>query len=239
MLKAHHVSPTGAKKKANFTLPAAYDGAVHEGAIYHAVRAYLSNQRQGTHSTKTRAEVTGGGSKPWRQKGTGRARQGTIRAAQWRGGGIVFGPKPRSYRIDLPRKVRQLAKRSALNARATDGALYVIESLSFDVPKTRQMVELLEKLGLSDKKVLLLTDESRTEVFLSARNLARVQVMQYTNASAYEIIWADALVVEESALKEEAPREVAKPGARAKRVESAASFEKTKRAAKTKVTGSA
>ncbi len=239
MLKAHHVSSTGAKKKANFTLPAAYDGAVHEGAIYHAVRAYLSNQRQGTHSTKTRAEVTGGGSKPWRQKGTGRARQGTIRAAQWRGGGIVFGPKPRSYRIELPRKVRQLAKRSALNARATDGALYVIESLSFEVPKTRQMVELLEKLELSDKKVLLLTHENRTEVFLSARNLARVQVMQYANASAYEIIWADALVVEESALKEEASREVAKPGARAKRIETAASFEKSKRAVKTKVTGSA
>ncbi len=239
MLKAHHVSSTGAKKKANFTLPATYDGAVHEGAIYHAVRAYLSNQRQGTHSTKTRAEVTGGGSKPWRQKGTGRARQGTIRAAQWRGGGIVFGPKPRSYRIALPRKVRQLAKRSALNARATDGALFVIESLSFEVPKTRQMVELLEKLELSGKKVLLLTDENRTEVFLSARNLARVRVMQYANASAYEIIWADALVVEESALKEEASREVPKSGARAKRVQSAASPEKTKRAAKTKVTGNA
>ena len=239
MLKAHHVSSTGAKKKANFTLPATYDGAVHEGAIYHAVRAYLSNQRQGTHSTKTRAEVTGGGSKPWRQKGTGRARQGTIRAAQWRGGGIVFGPKPRSYRIELPRKVRQLAKRSALNARATDGALYVIESLSFEQPKTRQMVELLEKLELSGKKVLLLTDENRTAVFLSARNLARVRVMQYANASAYEIIWDDALVVEESALKEEASREVAKPGARAKRIETATILEKAKRAAKTKVTGNA
>ncbi len=239
MLKAHHVSSTGAKKKANFTLPATYDGAVHEGAIYHAVRAYLSNQRQGTHSTKTRAEVTGGGRKPWRQKGTGRARQGTIRAAQWRGGGIVFGPKPRSYRIELPRKVRQLAKRSALNVRATDGALYVIESLSFEKPKTRQMVELLEKLELSGKKVLLLTDENRTEVFLSARNLARVRVMQYANASAYQIIWADALVVEESALKEEASREVAEPGARAKRIETAAIFEKAKRAAKTKVTGNA
>ena len=239
MLKAHHVSSTGAKKKAKFTLPATYDGAVHQGALYHAVRAYLSNQRQGTHSTKTRAEVTGGGSKPWRQKGTGRARQGTIRAAQWRGGGIVFGPKPRSYRIELPRKVRQLAKRSALNARATDGALYVIESLSFEVPKTRQMVELLEKLELSDRKVLLLTDENRTDVFLSARNLARVHVMQYANASAYEIIWADALVVEESALQEEASKEVAKSGARAKRIERAASFEKPKRAARTKVTGNA
>ncbi|MFB3111459.1 MAG: 50S ribosomal protein L4, partial [Gemmatimonadales bacterium] len=93
MLKVPHVLSTGAKKKTKFSLPDSYVGAVHEGALYHAVRAYLSNQRQGTHSTKTRAEVTGGGSKPWRQKGTGRARAGTIRAAQWRGGGIVFGPK--------------------------------------------------------------------------------------------------------------------------------------------------
>ena len=131
MLNAHHVSSAGGKKKTKFSLPAAYDGSVHEGALYHAVRAYLSNQRQGTHSTKTRAEVTGGSSKPWRQKGTGRARQGTTRAAQWRGGGIVFGPKPRSYRVDLPRKVKQLAKQSALNTRAQDGQLYVIESLAF------------------------------------------------------------------------------------------------------------
>ena len=223
MLEAHHVSSAGAKKKTKFSLPAAYDGEVHEGALYHAVRAYLSNQRQGTHSTKTRAEVSGGGAKPWRQKGTGRARQGTTRAAQWRGGGIVFGPKPRSYRVDLPRKVKHLAKQSALNARAQDGALYVIESLAFEGPKTREMVDLLAKLEIENKKVLVLTADHRFEVFLSSRNLPRVHVLQYSNASAYEILWSDALVIEEAAFAIHAQHdETAMPKARAKRVKRAA-----------------
>ncbi len=223
MLEAHHVSPAGAKKKTKFSLPAAYDGEVHEGALYHAVRAYLSNQRQGTHSTKTRAEVSGGGAKPWRQKGTGRARQGTTRAAQWRGGGIVFGPKPRSYRVDLPRKVKHLAKQSALNARAQDGTVYVIESLAFGEPKTRQMIDLLAKLKIENKKVLVLTADHRFEVFLSSRNLPRVHVLQYSNASAYEILWSDALVIEEAAFAfHEQHDETAMPKARAKRVKRAA-----------------
>jgi large subunit ribosomal protein L4 len=221
MLKAHHVSSAGAEKKTKFSLPAAYDGSVHEGALYHAVRAYLSNQRQGTHSTKTRAEVTGGSSKPWRQKGTGRARQGTIRAPQWRGGGIVFGPKPRSYRVDLPRKVKQVAKQSALNARAQDGALYVIESLAFESPKTRQLLDILAKLGIEDKKVLVLTSENRLDVFLSSRNLPRVHAMEYRNASAYEVLWADALVVEEAALAAHQEEKAVLPAARAKRVKRA------------------
>lgn len=199
MLEAHHVSPAGAKKKSKFALPSAYDGKVHEGALYHTVRAYLSNQRQGTHSTKSRSEVSGGRSKPWRQKGTGRARQGTTRAPQWRGGGVVFGPKPRSHHLDLPRKVRRLAKQSALNARARDGDLYVIESLGFERPKTRELVDILTKLGIEEQKVLVLTAEHRPEVFLSSRNLPRVHAMQYAHAAAYEVLWADALVVEEAA----------------------------------------
>ncbi len=223
MLKAHHVSSAGAKKKTKFSLPAAYNGEVHEGALYHTVRAYLSNQRQGTHSTKTRAEVSGGRSKPWRQKGTGRARQGTTRAAQWRGGGVVFGPKPRSYRVDLPRKVKRLAKQSALNARAQDSAVYVIESLEFEEPKTRQMIDLLSKLEIGDKKVLVLTADNRPEVFLSSRNLARVHVLKYSNASAYEILWSDALVIEEAAFAmHQQSDETALPNARAKRVKRAA-----------------
>lgn len=221
MLEAHHVTSAGGKKKTKFSLPAAYDGDVHQGALYHAVRAYLSNQRQGTHSTKTRAEVSGGGKKPWRQKGTGRARQGTIRAAQWRGGGVVFGPKPRSYRVDLPRKVKRLAKQSALNARAQDGALYVIESMTFESPKTRQVVDILVKLGIQDKKVLLLTAEHRPEVFLSSRNLPRVHAVRYVNASAYEILWADALVIEEAAFAIHQQERSPVPNARAKRVQQA------------------
>jgi len=219
MLKAHHVSATGSKKKTKFSLPSAFDGSVHEGALYHAVRAYLGNQRQGTHSTKTRAEVTGGGKKPWKQKGTGRARAGTTRAAHWRGGGIVFGPKPRSYRVDLPRKVKRLARQSALNTRAADDALFVIEPIAFDEPKTRQLVDLLSKLGLEDKKVLLLTHENQPVVFLSSRNLPRVHVLQYVNASAYEILWADALVIEETALSASDVAPAAISNARAKRIE--------------------
>lgn len=221
MLEAHHVTSAGGKKKTKFSLPAAYEGEVHQGALYHAVRAYLSNQRQGTHSTKTRAEVSGGGKKPWRQKGTGRARAGTTRAAQWRGGGVVFGPKPRSYRVDLPRKVKRLAKQSALNARAQDGALYVIESMTFESPKTRQVVDILTKLGIQDKKVLLLTAEHRPEVFLSSRNLPRVHAVRYVNASAYEILWADALVIEEAAFAIHQEERAPVPNARAKRVQQA------------------
>jgi len=236
MLKAHHVTSAGGKKKTKFSLPAAYDGDVHQGALYHAVRAYLSNQRQGTHSTKTRVEVSGGGRKPWRQKGTGRARQGTTRAAQWRGGGVVFGPKPRSYRVDLPRKVRRLAKQSALNARAQDGALYVIESITFESPKTRQLVDILTKLGIQDKKVLVLTAEHRPEVFLSSRNLPRVNAVRYVNTSAYEILWADALVIEEAAFAIHQQERSPVPNARAKRVQRARD-EASREQARTKKVG--
>jgi large subunit ribosomal protein L4 len=194
------VSATGSKKRSKFSLPESYDGRVSEGAMYHAVRAFLSNLRQGTHSTKTRSEVSGGGKKPWRQKGTGRARQGTTRASQWRGGGVVFGPRPRSYRVDLPRRVRRLARQSALNARANDGAVFVIESLAFEKPQTTQMVSLLDKLELMGKKVLLLTSENRVATYLSGRNLGNVHVMRYSDVTAYEVLWSDALVIEEAAL---------------------------------------
>jgi large subunit ribosomal protein L4 len=200
MPKAQHVSVTGASKRSKFDLPETFDGSIHQGAMYHAVRAFLANRRQGTHATKTRAEVSGGGSKPWRQKGTGRARQGTIRAAQWRGGGVVFGPHPRSYTVRLPRKVRRLARQSALNARVNDDALYVIESFDFKEPKTRQLVELLNKMQLDNKRVLLLTADHAPMVYLSGRNLQDVFVMKYDEASAYEVLWSDVVVIEEAAL---------------------------------------
>lgn len=190
-----------AKRKGVYVLPAEYDGRVNEAVLYQAVRAFLANRRRGTAATKTRAEVTGGSHKPWRQKGTGRARQGTIRAAHWRGGGVVFGPKPRSFRIELPRKVRQLARTSALNARALEGAIYVLESLVFGEPKTRTMAELIGKLGLKEKKILVLTADHRPDVFLSGRNIPDVRVLRYRDASAYDVLWSDVLVVEEPAVK--------------------------------------
>lgn len=191
---------SAAKPKGRCALPAEFDGVVNEAVLYDAVRAYRGNQRQGTHSTKTRGEVSGGSRKPWRQKGTGRARQGTTRASHWRGGGVVFGPKPRSYRIELPKKVKRLARQSALNVRANEGAVLVIEALEFAGPKTRQMVDLIGELGLAGRKVLVLTAETRQEIYLSGRNLPNVEVMRYLDAPAYALLWADTLVVERTAL---------------------------------------
>jgi large subunit ribosomal protein L4 len=201
MIEAPHYSPAGARRDAPFALPAdVFDGTVNEPVLHTAVRAYLNNQRQGTHQTKTRSFVSGGNQKPWKQKGTGRARQGSTRAPHWRGGGIVFGPQPRDYATDVPRKVRQLARRSALNARARETGLHVVERFSFAAPKTRELAALLGKLGIDGGKVLVLTAVHNPNVYLSGRNLTDVEVMRYADASAYDILWSDAVVVEEGAL---------------------------------------
>jgi len=207
MIEAPHFSAAGASKKA-VTLPAAlFDGKVNEDVLHRAVITYLSNQRQGTHDTKTRAEVSGGNQKPWRQKGTGRARQGSTRAPHWRHGGIVFGPHPRSYRLGIPKKMRQLAKKSALNARAREGALVVVDALEYEKPKTKDFVTLLGKLGAKAKKVLVLTASDAHNVYLSGRNIPDVHVMRFADATAYEILWAEAVVVEVGALEVGAPDE--------------------------------
>ena len=201
MIEAPHYAADGAKRGSNFQLPAEYfDGTVNEPVLHQAVKVYLNNQRQGTHMTKSRSFVSGGNQKPWKQKGTGRARQGSIRAPHWRGGGIVFGPTPRDYRTEIPRKVRQLARRSALNARAREGALHVVERLAFRTPKTAQLAGLLGSLGLVGRKALVLTAGHNPNAYLSGRNLPSVEVMAYPEASAYDILWSDAVVVEEGAL---------------------------------------
>ena len=204
MIEAPHFSAAGAKKKAVRLPETLFDGTVNEDVMHRAVVTFLSNQRQGTHATKTRRFVTGGNQKPWRQKGTGRARQGSTRAPHWRHGGIVFGPQPRSYRLGIPKKVRQLAKKSALNARARESALFVVDALVYEKPRTKVLAELLDKLGVADRKVLLLTagDAHATNVYLSGRNLPRVHVMRFADATAYEILWADAVLVELAALGE-------------------------------------
>ncbi len=177
-----------------------FDGVVNEASMHAAVKAYLANQRQGTASAKNRKNVSGGGRKPWRQKGTGRARVGSIRSPIWRGGGVVFPPTPRSYRLDLPKKVARLARRSAFNARAAEDRVVVVEALEFEQPKTRQLVKLLEKLGLAEDKVLILTAEHRPAVYLSARNIPSVQVREFGNASVYDVLWADCVLIEEGVL---------------------------------------
>ncbi|HYL28627.1 MAG TPA: 50S ribosomal protein L4 [Gemmatimonadales bacterium] len=237
MLEAPHYTAAGARRPNGFALPADYfDGTVNEPVLHQAVRAFLNNQRQGTAQTKTRSFVSGGNQKPWKQKGTGRARQGSTRAPHWRGGGIVFGPQPRDYTTGIPRKVRQLARRSALNARARETGLHVVERLAFPAPKTRQLAELLGKLGVEDRKVLVLTAAHNPNAYLSGRNLPDVQVMRWADASAYDVLWADALVVEEGAITgvipEVEPTEAeAAPAAPRKRAGKKAAAAPAKRAA--------
>lgn len=177
-----------------------FDGIVNVPVMHQAVKAFLANRRQGTAKTKTRGEVTGGNQKPWKQKGTGRARQGSTRAPNWPGGGTVFGPQPRSYTQIVPKQVRQLARKSALNARARENAVILVDALQFSAPKTKAMTQLLASLGTADKKVLLLTDGVKPNVYLSARNLGRTHVMPYSDASTYHILWSDVVVIESSAL---------------------------------------
>lgn len=205
MYKAPYYSAEGERAGERDLPEALFDGTIHEPAMWQAVKAYRANQRQSTASTKTRSEVSGGGSKPWRQKNTGRARQGSIRAAQWRGGGAVFGPSPaRNYREEVPKRVKRLARRSAYNARAQDGGVIVIDSLDADEPKTKGIIELLGKLGADrEVNVLLLTAGAKRNVYLSARNLPHVQVRPFGEESTYDVLWADVLVIEAGALEPE------------------------------------
>ena len=189
------------KKGSTVALPPdLFDGTINMPVMHQAVKAYLANQRQGNAATKTRGFVIGGNQKPWKQKGTGRARQGSTRAPHWVGGGTVFGPTPRSYAQYVPRKVRALARKSAFNARARENALFVIDSFDFDAPKTSQLLALLQSLGVAGKKVLILTNGVNLNVFKSGRNLPTTHVMPFSDVSTYHILWSDVVVVEGSAL---------------------------------------
>ena len=208
MLTAKYFNAAGEPGEA-FQLPGElFDGVVNEAVLHQVIKAYLANQRQGNADTKTRAEVSGGGRKPWRQKGTGRARQGTTRAPHWRGGGIVFGPHPRSYHQDVPRKVKALARRSAFNSKAQDEQIVVVERLAFDGPSTRAAASLLGRMGVADtKRVLVLTDGNNETVFRSFRNLPNVEVLPFAQVSAYEVMKARQVVIEASALAAGQPAE--------------------------------
>jgi large subunit ribosomal protein L4 len=179
-----------------------FDGTVNLPVMHQAVKAFLANQRQGNASTKTRGEVIGGNQKPWKQKGTGRARQGSIRAPNWVGGGTVFGPRPRKYTEVVPKQVRALARKSAFNARAREGALFVIDAFNYEAPKTSRLQQLLARLELAHRKVLILTDGVKHNVFLSGRNMPLAHVMPFSDVSTYHILWSEVVLVESSALGE-------------------------------------
>lgn len=171
---------------------------VNEYALHQVVVALLANKRQGTQSTKTRSEVRGGGIKPWRQKGTGRARQGSIRSPQWIKGGIVFAPKPRDYRVSVPKSMRKVAMKSALTSKVQDNQMIVLDSLNFEAPKTKNMVEMLK--ALEANKALIITAESNEVVYKSARNIQGINVIPANNINVYDLLKYEKLIITKDAV---------------------------------------
>ena len=172
----------------------------NDHVIYEDVRSFLANQRKGTASTKGRSDVRGGGRKAYRQKGTGMARRGTIRSPLLKGGGTVFGPKPRDYTVRLSKKMRRLARLSALSYKVQDKALLVIEDFDFETPKTKSLLEIISALKFEGKKVLLLTEGSKKTIYKSGRNISKLSVLEANKPSTYEILNADVVILQESAV---------------------------------------
>jgi large subunit ribosomal protein L4 len=195
------ITDASGKKIGSAELPEAVFGVAPNIPVMHqVVRSQLAARRSGTHETKTRGRVSGGGRKPYRQKGTGRARQGTIRAPQWAGGGVVFGPHPRDYSFKVNRKEVKLAMRSALSAKRAEGALYVVDELEFESPSTKQAVALLKALELSGRVTLVLADND-VNAFLSFRNIPGLRVIAVSEANTHDFIDNKALIFTVAALK--------------------------------------
>ncbi|MDD3840378.1 MAG: 50S ribosomal protein L4 [Clostridia bacterium] len=170
---------------------------INEKLMHQVVKMQLANKRQGTHSTKTRGEVRGGGAKPWRQKGTGRARHGSIRSPIWVKGGITFGPKPRDYSYDMPKKMKRQALKSALSSKVMNNNFVVIDQLDFEQPKTKEMKKVLDSFNI-DKKVLLVIDKSQTNVMLSSRNIQGVKIAYVNTLNVLDILSYDKFMVTKS-----------------------------------------
>ncbi len=173
----------------------------NDHVLYLSVKAYLANQRQGTHKAKERGEVRGGGKKPWRQKGRGGARAGTIRSPLWVGGGTIFGPRPRDYRQDLPKKVIKLARKSALSHKVKANQLLVVEDFDFDTPKTKDFMKILNNLKIAGKKTLVLTNGNRISVYKSGRNIPKIQILEADKASAYDILNNQIILLQEGGVE--------------------------------------
>ena len=189
----------GAKTGSMEASDAIFAAEVNEAVLHQVVVNYLANQRQGTQSTKTRTEVRGGGIKPWRQKGTGRARQGSIRAPQWVGGGVALGPKPSSYRFSINRKMKKLAMKSALSAKYAAYEVYVIEDLTVDEIKTAKIAALLKGLEI-DKKALIVTAEADEKVYKSARNIKGVTPTHVGTLNSYDVLNNNVIILSKDAV---------------------------------------
>ena len=199
MLKVDVLDMNGEKKSEIELNENVFGVEVNDVVVHAALVNYLANQRQGTQSTKTRAEVRGGGRKPWRQKGTGRARQGSIRAPQWIKGGIALGPKPRSYKYAIPKKMRQLALKSVLTSKVQEGKLVVVDKLDLKEIKTKEMVKVLDNLKVN--RALVLLSEKNLNVQASARNIENVKTTLVNTINVYDLLRFDNLVVTEEAVK--------------------------------------
>jgi len=191
-------TPTGEKVKLSDEI---FGIQPNEHAMYLAVRAYLGNQRQGTAKVKTRSEVRGGGKKPFKQKHTGMARQGSRRSPLMPGGGSIFGPKPRDYTSKLPRKMHRLARKSALSLRAKEGGILIVEDFSFEEPKTKKMVEVMSALKIAASKTLLLTPATDQNVARSGRNIPVLNIIEANKASTYDFVNSSVLLIQKSALE--------------------------------------
>lgn len=177
-----------------------FEAEIKEYAVHQVVVAQLANMRQGTQSAKTRAEVSGGGKKPWRQKGTGRARQGSIRSPQWIHGGVVFAPKPRDYSQNVSKTLRRVAMRSVLSSKTKEGNLVILNDINFEIPKTKDMIKVLKNLNLLTSS-LLITENVEKNVYRSSTNLKNVKVIPVNNINVYDLLKYDKLVVTQGAIK--------------------------------------
>lgn len=201
MAKAKTYSSIG-QEKSEMDLPAdLFEQKPHRAALYDAIRAHLANLRRGTVSTKGRSEVKGGGTKPWRQKGTGRARAGSNRSPLWVGGGVAFGPKPRRYRLKLPHKVTRLALKSALSSCAQDGRVVVMEDLTLETPKTKTLFEIFVNMGFSTGKKLLVLDGYDENIFKSGRNIPGLVLRTADAIHAYDVLISDHVIFTRKALQ--------------------------------------
>ena len=200
-MNAKLYAPDGSEK-GTATLPdELFAQPVHEHLLWLSIKRHLGNQRQGNAKVKNRAEISGGGRKPWRQKGTGRARAGSNTSPLWPGGGRAFGPRPRDYRTELPKKQRRAALISALSQKAVENAVSVVERLSFDQPKTRQMVDVLKSLGCEGKRTLLVLDRADENLLKSCRNLKNLRLISAHQLNAYELLHAECVLMTSGGLE--------------------------------------